>query len=87
MGVGRCRSYWHAQPHKSLERVARHYRKGPMRHCGPYQVCVKHPTRAGKCRTCGFGFFTGRTFYHDPNITEYEIRCSANSYPYRYTVS
>ena len=58
-----------------------------MRHCGPYKVCAKHPDRVGLCRVCGFGHATGRAWHCDPTIVEYNVRCSANSYPYRYTTS
>jgi len=84
----RCRSYWHVHPNASLARVVGHYDVGPdMIHCGPYKVCAKHPGTMGRCRACGDNHTTGRTWNCDNTVLEYEVRCSANSWPYRYTTN
>ena len=81
----RCRSFWHAHPNASLARVVKHYQEANgFHHCGPYRVCKKHPDQI-LCDKCGYGALTTRVWYDDETVNDYDLRCSANGYPYRYT--
>ena len=77
----------HAHPTADVSRAATHYQTArQLTYCGPYRVCEKHPGTT-TCHECGYGARTTRVWHDDPDINEYILHCSANSYPYRYTTS